>query len=240
MVSRSRSPKYPRISLGDTITYARRLYVEAHKAKVDADTAVQLMGFSGKSGASSVALGAVRQFGLVDGLRGDIQISDLALRILQPVSRQEEEEAMLEAAMRPDVFDALSIHFERDFPKSDEPIKAHLIRTMGFSQPGAIECVSSLRKTLEEIERFSVSPKDPGLGLIESATDSHSASWSSEPVAAPEAVISTQITSAQEELVRIPLSKSCTAELRLIGDIDQTSIDRLVQYIELMRGVWAE
>lgn len=42
------------------------------------------------------------------------------------------------------------------------------------------------------------------------------------------------------ELVRIPLTRDCTAELRLAGKVTSAAIDRLVQYIELMRGVWAE
>lgn len=239
MVSKGRSPRYPRISLGDAVGYARRLYTEAHRAKVDAETAAQLMGFSGKSGASAVALGAVRQFGLVDGLRGDLQISDLALKILQPVSRDEEEEAMHEAAFRPEVFDALSLHFDGDFPRSDEPIKAHLIRSMGFSQTGASECVSSLRKTLEEVERTSFlatgreQSKTEGIVAADIDADAESRESQSQPILS-------QTPAVQSELVRIPLSKSCTAELRLIGDIDQAAIDRLVQYIELMRGVWAE
>ncbi len=153
MVSKARSPRYPRISLVDAIIYARRLYDEAHRSRVDADTAARLMGFAGKSGASAVALGAIRQYGLVDGLRGDLQISDLALKILQPLSKEEEVQAKHEAAFKPEVFDLLSAHFEGSFPRSDEPIKAHLIRSMGFSQAGANDCVASLRKTVEELER---------------------------------------------------------------------------------------
>jgi hypothetical protein len=240
MVSKGRSPRYPRISLGDAIGYARRLYDEGHRAKVDADTAARLMGFSGKSGASAIALGALRQYGLVDGLRGDMQISDLAMRILQPMSRDEEDEAKLEAAFQPDVFDALSAHFDGEFPKSDEPIKAHLIRSMGFSQIGAGECVSSLRKTLEDIERSSFQSVGRTLPVSSELIAASLDQDAQESYASPEHRPTVQAPDIQSELVRIPLSKSCTAELRLLGEIDQAAIDRLVQYIELMRGVWAE
>lgn len=238
MVSKGRSPRYPRISLGDAIGYARRFYTEAHRARVDAETAAQLMGFSGRSGASAVALGAVRQYGLVDGLRGDMQVSELALKILQPVSREEEVEAKHEAAFRPEVFDALSAHFDGDFPRSDEPLKAHLIRSMGFSQTGAVECVSSLRKTLEEIDRSSgPATSEPAKAF---APDVPVDGGAGESATVETEIPLAQTQSTQSELVRIPLSKSCTAELRLLGEIDQPSIDRLIQYIQLMRDVWAE
>lgn len=238
MISKGRSPRYPRIPLAAAVGYVRRLYDEAHKSKVDADTAARLMGFSGKSGASSVALGAIRQYGLVDGLRGDIHVSDLALRILQPLSKEEEGEAIHEAALKPDVFDSLSNHFEGEFPKSDEPIKAHLIREKGFSQTGAAECVNSLRKTLEEIDRITMVPE-----VALEGEDSIIARERQQADPEPSADLSSaDIGSASEdtELIRIPLTKGCTAELKMIGSIDQAGIDRLIQYIQLMRDVWAD
>lgn len=232
VVSKGRSPRYPRISLETAIGYARRLYDEAHRSQVDPDTAARLMGFSGKSGASAIALGAVRQFGLVDGLRGSLKVSDLAMKILQPSSVAEAEDARSECAFKPEVYDRLVGHFDGQLPRSDEPIKAHLIRVMGFSQAGAEECVGTLRRTLEELEAFSLTARRE------------------EPVSAPPAesieTLSPHLAAAkppetsQGELVRIPLSKECTAELKLIGKIDRDSIDRLIQYIELMKGVWAE
>ncbi|MEL7198118.1 MAG: hypothetical protein AAGL10_07360 [Pseudomonadota bacterium] len=243
MVSKGRSPRYPRISLGEAIAYARRLYDEAHTTKVDSDTAAILMGFRGRSGASAVALGAVRQYGLVDGLRGDLQISDLALEILQPVSTAEQAEAKSKSAFLPEVFGQLRAHFNGNFPRADEPIRAHLIRNMGFSQTGATDCIESLRKTLEEIE--SVAGWQPenvteAKSEEESVADSSSQSPKSSEGPKPAAQPSQEPEAAGAETILIPLSKNCKAELRLLGEIDEAAINRLIQYIELMKDVWTE
>lgn len=239
--SKGRSPRYPRISLDSAIGYARRLYDEAHRASVDVDTAARLMGFSGRSGASQIALGAVRQFGLVDGLRGSVRISDLAMRILQPSSADEEEDAWNEAAFSPEIYDAVVAEFDGELPKSDEPLKAYLIRSRGFSKAGADDCITTLRSTLSELESFRSSLRQEQAPApaapVPSADDAPKAA-TSEPAPAREQA---PVASAQDfELVRIPLTRDCTAELRLLGSVSSAAIDRLVQYIELMRDVWAE
>jgi hypothetical protein len=239
--TKGRSPRYPRISLEAAIGYARRLYDEAHRASVDADTAARLMGFRGRSGASQIALGAVRQFGLVDGLRGAIKISDLAMRILQPGSADEEEEARHEAAFSPEVYDAVVAQFDGELPRSDEPIKAFLIRSMGFSKSGAEDCIGTLRKTLSELEGYRSHLRQGEAPPQLVAPSKETAAQSSE-IKHPAAQTGQAATTPVEhyELVRIPLTRDCTAELRLGGKVTSAAIDRLVQYIELMRGVWAE
>lgn len=234
----TRSPRYPRVSLATAIDYVRRLYNGVHRSGVDVDTAVKVMGFAGKSGASAVALGALRQFGLVDGLRGSVQVSDLALRILEPSSPQEELEARREAAFTPDIYDKLLGHFGGELPRSDEPLRAYLIRTMSFSKTGAEECISVLRRTLSEVSVLSAAlelnlpgasgPAPPAL------SDNH------DVAAIPADVEASTEYGPVTQLIRIPLSKDCNAELRLVGEITPAAIQRLLQYIELMAEVWAE
>ena len=234
---KGRSPRYPRISLDTAIGYARRLYDEAHRASVDADTAARLMGFRGQSGASQIALGAIRQFKLVDGLRGTIKISDLAMRILQPSSADEEEEARHEAAFSPEVYDSVVSHFDGELPRSDEALKAYLIRSLGFSKSGAEDCIGTLRRTLSELEQRS-SLREEG---VRAAVQPEKKAQVLEPNPQSEMHLERAIEAvAPFELIRIPLTRDCTAELRLVGDVTSNAIDRLVQYIELMRGVWAE
>lgn len=239
--TKGRSPRYPRISLETAIGYARRLYDEAHRASVDVDTAARLMGFRGRSGASQIALGAVRQFGLVDGLRGDIKISDLAMRILQPSSADEEEEARHEAAFSPEVYDSVVAQFDGELPRSDEPIKAFLIRSLRFSKSGAEDCIATLRKTLTELEGYRSNLRQTELPVAPAAFSKDTPDKRHQiehPAQQP--VHATPELSEDYELVRIPLTRDCTAELRLVGEVTGGAIDRLVQYIELMRGVWAD
>ena len=117
-VSQGRSPRYPRFPLLASVNYARRLYDGAHRSTVDTLTAYRVMGFAGKSGASATALGATRQFGLVESANGGVRISDLGLSILQPSSDEEYSSALHQAAKQPQVFGQILSHFD-ELPRSD-------------------------------------------------------------------------------------------------------------------------
>jgi hypothetical protein len=243
-ISQTRSPKYPRIPLTEAISHARRLYDGVHRSTISADTAFRVMGYSGKTGASATVLGALRQYDLVNGLRGDISISDLALRILEPSSKRERSDAIMEAAHAPEAFRAIFAHFTGNVPKSDEPIRAFLIRTMGFGRGGAEDCIKSFRETQfqAEIERHEFPSDEEQAAPEDAVVDIKDIDWSTAKVLSPpEAAASVSPTCVPlREFVRMPLSRDCFAELRFEGEITQVAIDRLVAYIELMKPIWVD
>lgn len=146
--TRQRSPRFPSYPLQDAVEFASKIYENVHRSAIDAETAFKLMGFKGRSGASSTALGAIRQFGLIEGQGENTKISDLALTIFEPESKTERNAALTAAFKRPDVFSAISDRFDDRIPQSDEPIRAFIIRELGFSQAGADQCLASLRTSL--------------------------------------------------------------------------------------------
>src|SRR6478672_1340709 len=116
---RSRSPRFPGYSIKDAIEYAKRIYGGVHRATVPSDTVFRLMGFAGKSGPSSAALGALRQFGLIEGIGERTRITDLALSIVQPASENERIEGVRAAARSPEVFRLIHERFDGHVPPAD-------------------------------------------------------------------------------------------------------------------------
>lgn len=240
-VSTGRSPRYPRISLADAIRHAKRLYDGAHRSVIDTNTAYRVLGYSGKTGASATVLGALRQYGLLSGLRGDVSVSDLALRILEPSSRAEYADAIVESANTPDVFKAISDQFSAKIPNSDEPIRAFLIRSLGFSKAGAEECISSFRESLSEASMQAGSTSHSGeLEPVQTALAPGDAAIPLQPMILAKDVFAANEFGNETEFVRVLLSRECTAELRFSGSITREAIDRLLAYIELMKPIWAE
>lgn len=233
-----RSPRYPRVSLDSAVQYATLLYHGVHRSVVDTNSAYKIMGFSGKTGASATAMGGVRQFGLVDGLRGDLKISSLALRILEPENEAEKVEALREASTNPEVFRRIIDHFDGSIPAADEAIRALLIRQLNFSPTGADDCISSLRETLafvgempsgaEFTNEDSEAPEP-----IEPATGAAARIESTGPMLEEK-------KDPDQELIRVPLSSSSHAEIRISGQVTAEGMDRLIRYLELMKDVWAE
>jgi len=228
-----RSPRYPRVALVKTVDLVERLYKGAHQSRVDVDTAARVIGYSSSSsGAAAGAIGALRQFGLVDGLRGDLQVSDLAMRIIQPMNEAERNDALREAAARPEIFAVILSQFGGELPRSDEPIKAFLVRQQGFSQGGAEEVIATLRETVAALPNSSAGE---GRGEVNGAEGqaegtSRAIAISSAPTSIPE----------DTELIVLPLGSACRAELRFVGQVSAIAYERLIRHLQLMRDMLEE
>jgi hypothetical protein len=234
-IPRSRSPRYPSHSLNDAIGYARKVYDGVHRSAVDSETVFRLMGFAGKSGASSTALGSIRQFGLIEGIGDRTKISDLGLKVLEPSNKSEFIEAISHAANQPSVFRAILERFSQKLPPVDEPIRAFLIREMQFSRNGVEECIAALRKTMQFI-----SAEGAFIDEAESTVDTQDSVQGDNNLAAP---LTNGISSAEPRhglRVILPLTKDCSVELNFDGNVSQKAVENLIRHVELMKEVWAE
>lgn len=229
---RVRSPRAPRHSLREAVRYTRMIYGAVHRSPVDSMTAYRVMGFAGKSGSSATALGSIRQFGLIDGIGDKTRVSDLAMKVLEPSSEQEHYEALAEAAHKPEVFRLLFERFENRIPPADEPLRAFLIRDLGFSPPGASDCIESLRETLTELELAQAAVEE--VTQPQPATSSELGESPTQPV--PESVPDT--ASSETTLISLPLARDCSAELAFKGRVTAKAIANLLRHIELMEDVW--
>ena len=235
-----RSPRYPRVSLEIALKHARTIYEAAHRSVLSPDTAYYAMGFNGKTGASATALGALRQFGLVEGLRGDLRISELALQILQPSSLEERVHAIHEAANTPEAFGEIIDNFDGNIPKSDDVIRAFLIRNLDFSKNGAEDCIASFRATFEftdqewqqidsQSEAVDTKNLTPNFPQKVQEVDESSA-----------LPVQNKNRLNESEFARIPLTRDCVAELQIEGKITRAALSRLIQHIELMKDIWTD
>lgn len=229
---RKRSPRFPGHSLEETLSYARRIYDAVHRSAIDSSTAFEVMGFAGKSGSSATALGSVRQYDLVEGFAENTRISDLALQIFEPASVSERDRALRKAAFAPKVFEEILERFAGKIPSVDEPIRAYLIRDLGFSKGGAEECIGSLRRTIaylpeETAEDEAINSTTPSATAVE-----HSKELPASQPAPAEFGSATQL--------RFPLSRECYAELTILGEVTPRAIVNLKRQIDLLEEFWSE
>jgi hypothetical protein len=232
---RSRSPRFPSQSVQDAIKLVALIYKGVHRSPIDPDSAFQLMGFSGKTGTSSKALGAVRQFGLIEGVSNKTRVSDLALKILEPASEDERIDAITESANKPEVFELISQRFDGRVPSADEPVRAYLIRELGFSKSGSEECLKSLRESVEYVQGFARTSTASTEPLESNTATDRIKALAQEVEKEPD-----QRNSRAGELMVIPLTRDCNAELRFSGELTEKAMANLVRHIELMKEVWAE
>lgn len=231
---RSRSPRAPKHSLRQALEFSRKIYDGVHRSPIDSGVAFELMGFAGKSGSSATALGSVRQYGLIEGTGERTRISELALTIFEPSDIVEYNAALNEAAWKPDVFKSIYTRFDGRIPNADEPLRAYLIRELGFSRAGADETLTALRETLltakspvsAVVPEIDAEPRDIVVAKADIGSD----------VGVQKDVQSSQVS----ELLRIPLTRDCAAELRLTGVVSEKALANLVRHVQLMMEVWSE
>ena len=234
---RKRSPRFPSHSLKEALGYARKMYDAVHRSPIDSSTAVKVMGFSGKSGASASALGSVRQYGLIDGLGDRTRISELGLMLLEPASEEEYASGLKNAAFSPQIFGSISERFSGKIPSVDEPLRSYLIRDLGFSKPGAAECVASLRATLGFLNDSAPdSAKRSEPTLNELLGDAGSQAVVANPTNPADSLKGT----GGGTHTRFPLTRDCYAELTLYGEVGPKALENLKRHIQFLVEILGE
>ena len=142
-----RSPNYPGIDLEDAIDSVVKLHNSMGRNEFDADDAVKAWGYSSGSGPVRVRMGALRQFGLVDGRRGEsrrVSRTGLFFATRDP-SSAEYQDALRATAVRPPLFakarDAMP-------DASDNALRRWLLMDEDFSDEGASRFVEVFRSTM--------------------------------------------------------------------------------------------
>lgn len=236
---RTRSPRFPSQNLQDSLRLIKMIYDGVHRSPIDAETAYRLMGFSGKTGTSAKALATLRQYGLVEGMGENTRVTDLALAILEPASEEERARSIFTASRRPEVFDSVLERFDQRVPQADEPIRAYLIRDLGFQKNSSDELIRVMRETLQFAESERV--PDSRVNLSAEATmhvDSTALESSSFEQPNPTPVQSAVETPSQT--ASIPLTRESRAELKIYGPLNERAIKNLIRAIELLADVWEE
>jgi hypothetical protein len=226
-----KSPTYPRVSLQRAIELTRKIYDSALDSPVETTTILTLMGFQGESGPSRAALATLKQFGLVEGRDQSLRVTPLGQSIVHSMSADEQRKAIVAAADTPQIYQTIKGHFAGRLP-SDSVLEAYIVRNHGFSRAGALFLVKILRET----ENFV------GPYRLKSIEDDSEVSSDNEKSPEPSAkdVVAGILPSADYsaktgERILVRISKDAQAELFLHGKVTYESLEKLLQYIELMK-----
>ena len=145
-MSKSRSPKYPSVGLSEAIERAGELYNREKKTHVSSELIAKAWGYKPSSGPVRTKIGALRQYGLLEGVKDVLRVSDLAIAILvHPEESKEREDALAEAALSPVLFQDIRTNKPQ---ASDEALAAYLVTKKSFNEDAAKLCVTAFRDTM--------------------------------------------------------------------------------------------
>lgn len=155
---RVRSPRYPSLSLPEAEVAVKKIFDEDGMNPVDRESAVQHLGYSSLNGASATALASLKQFGLTsDAGKGMLQVTPLALDIIEPESDVDRADALKAAAFNPDLFASLNERFPETIP-SESNLRAHLLR-QEFTSAAVKVVVPAYLETCEYLNQHAVSER---------------------------------------------------------------------------------
>ncbi|MDW3222031.1 MAG: hypothetical protein R8G34_03975 [Paracoccaceae bacterium] len=162
---RVRSPRYPSLSLPEAEAAVKKIFDKDGMNPVDRDSAVQHIGYSSLNGASATALASLKQFGLTsDAGKRMLQVTSLALDLIEPESDADRTDALKAAAFNPDLFASLNERFPETIP-SENNLRAHLLR-QEFTSAAVKVVVPAYLETCEYLSQHDVSERS---GRSESA-----------------------------------------------------------------------
>ena len=144
---KERSTAYPAHDLEESIDAVCTLHNKLGKGPFDRDSAAKALGYKGVSGASAVKISACAQFGLLMRSGNAYYISDLARKIITPVSEDERLTAILEAVKTPSLYSSLVSEYSgRALPTMLDNV---LSRNYGIIEKSTKKAVETFRSSLE-------------------------------------------------------------------------------------------
>ena len=148
-----RSPAYPVFSLKEGVAKTKRLWDAQKKHEAHIDSAIEVMGYSKKTGPSMRAISALIQYGLIveTGSKSDrrLKISDLAQDIiLLPESDDRNGQARRKAALKPTIHAHLWEKYRPMLP-ADSTISPYLIRDKHFNDKVVEQVITGFRESVE-------------------------------------------------------------------------------------------
>jgi hypothetical protein len=142
--AQDRSPRFPSSTLSEALEYVSKLFAGLGRSAAPAEALAKALGYSALSGSARSALATLAYYGLThrDGINH--RVSDLALRIIRPVSEADKTAAMQQAALTPPLFAQL----QKENPDTSETLLATLLLHRGFTEDGSARAAKVFRDNL--------------------------------------------------------------------------------------------
>ncbi len=146
MVIKHRSPNYPGIDLEESVQVLATLYQGVGRGQFTANDAAKAWGYKSTGGPAKVRLASLRQYGLVEGRKGENpHLSNRALTlVLRNQASKEYRQALREAALAPTLFAELHSAMHDAAP---DALRQHLIVERSFTDEGASRFIEVFRSS---------------------------------------------------------------------------------------------
>jgi len=252
-MSRSRSPNYPSLDLGEAIEVIRKVYAVERRAQFPRTSLAGHMGYGSINGRSLAKIGAIRAYGLIDGREDALVVSQTAIAILEaPEGSLDRANAYRAAFLSPSIFARAHEQYGDATPSpqtfrwwltqqgylgdaADKAMQAYLSSlALVNSVTGASDMAGELEREEQLAEHMQ---EDPRLrGGFHSAIKAKD-----DPVGRREFDHMDLAMSADERVLQSGLlSRAASYRVIVSGPVGEAELDRLIAKLEMDKVILAD
>jgi hypothetical protein len=224
-MAKLRSPNYPNYDLAGAIDLIEKVYTKDGRNKLSRATLAAHLGHESLSGPALGKIGALRAYGLIDGVGDELRVSDDAISALKaPPASSARKEALSRLALKPALFQMIRREYETR--PSKENLVFWLIK-QGFSESAAEIAARSYLSTMDYADNLG------GDSGEKNASEERSAPYQAAHSTSEQKYRKFEPVEGERELITGLLSKSASFRLIVSGAVGVKEIERLIAKLEL-------
>jgi hypothetical protein len=221
IMSKGRSPNCPQITFEEAIEKGRKVYDKEHTHPAARLVVAADLGYSGMNGRSLTQIGALRQYGILEGSGDALRVTEDAVAYFELDDGAGKSSAIQRMVFSPPLFAELNKDFKGMLP-SDGNLK-HMLVTKGFLPKAAEDVIKVYKANVAfvsgEESKYIGGEHDEEMSTVNPATIL--------PIKPPTLPV------AGLQTYTFALSPDARAELSLRGTITADDLDILRDHIEL-------
>ncbi len=216
-MGKHRSPNCPQISFADAIEKGRKVYEKEHTHPAPNTVVAGDLGYSGLNGRSLTQIGALRQYGILEGSGDALRVTDDAVAYFEMDDGPEKRAAIQRMVFAPALFAELKENFKDTLP-SEGNLRHSLIQK-GFLSKTADDVIRVYKANLQLVagEQGEYTRAEEEKPLMETGTQTN--------------LLQKALSGVQS--YAFALSPDARAELSIKGTVSVDDLDVLRDHIDL-------
>lgn len=230
---KERSPLYPIFSINETLDFVREI-VKIGGKKVSVETVASVIGMSVKTNSFKSRISTAKQFGLIRGSGGAVELTDLAKKIVYAVSDYETQKALVECFLSAPLYRKIAERYENQAVPPVDKLGNILLLEYGITKSAKDTAAG---KFIESAEQIGILKN--GIIFLEADED-----FEPTPVQAEADELDSEVpiqqskaVSSQEESgyrFTIPTLSGSMAHIVIPQDVTEKDLDFITLYIQNM------
>jgi hypothetical protein len=228
-MAHQRSPNCPQITFLEAADKGRMVYMREHTHPAAKEVIAESLGYSGLNGRSLSMIGALRQYGILEGTGDALRITDDAVTYFELEDGDERNSALSRLLFHPPFFEQIRAEFGDMLPS--EPNLKHYLIKQGFLPKAAESVIRIYRENIRLVENTAKRYSEDQYVGVEPMPMSGSALVSS--ASKPPIEVLQTVEPTWSQTYSFPLSKETRAELNIRGNVTKEALALLRDHIEL-------